>query len=273
MLNYVKNGHIITKVSGKGKVFFMNIRQSRILELLEKNERAALTDIKDRFDVSEMTIRRDLAYLEELGYVTRTRGGVVAKNRLFLESSFPQREKEHTEEKKAIAARAVELILPGENVILDTGTTTLYIARELVKTSIVLTVATTSLAVASALFNSSIDVLILGGFLRREIPDLTGPLTEKNLAEFHAHKLFIGCDGIIPGDGLYTSDLNISRIEGEMVKSAGKVIVVTDSSKFGKKSFVRYADIRLVHTVITDRKAEKKDVRALQKRGIDVILA
>ena len=91
MLNCVKNEHIITKVSGKGKVFFMNIRQSRILELLEKNERVALTDIKDRFDVSEMTIRRDLAYLEELGYVTRTHGGVVARNRLSLESSFPLR--------------------------------------------------------------------------------------------------------------------------------------------------------------------------------------
>ena len=251
----------------------MNIRQTKILELLESNERVSIADIRETFDVSEMTIRRDLALLEQLGYLTRTHGGVIARNRLFLENSFPQREKEHIAEKKAIARRAVQIVQPGENVILDTGTTTLYIARELVKLDMALTVATTSLAVASALFNSSIDVLIFGGFLRREIPDLMGPLTEKNLAEFHAHKLFIGCDGIIAADGLYTSDLNISQIEGKMVRSADRVIVVTDSSKFGKKSFVRYADIGLVHTVVTDTKADRGEVRALERRGIEVILA
>ncbi|MCK4925556.1 MAG: DeoR/GlpR transcriptional regulator, partial [Spirochaetes bacterium] len=144
----------------------MNIRQSQILELIEKHERISIASIREAFSVSEMTVRRDLAYLEENGYVTRIHGGVIAGRRLFFASSFSHRTKEHVEEKRKIAQAAVSLIEPGENVILDTGTTTLYIAEELVKLDLVITVGTTSLAVASTLFNSNMDVLIFGGFLR-----------------------------------------------------------------------------------------------------------
>jgi DeoR family fructose operon transcriptional repressor len=243
----------------------MNIRQSQILELIEKNERVSIGAISDIFKVSEMTIRRDLAFLEEKGYVTRIHGGVLANRILFFDSSFKQKHQEHIDEKKAIAKCAVSLIQPGDNIILDTGTTTLYIAHELVKLNIIFSVATTSLAVASTLFNSNIDVLIFGGFLRREIPDLFGPLTEKNLQGFHAHKLFMGCDGLTVQEGFFTSDLNISHIEERMVCIADKVIVVTDSSKFGKKSFVRYAGVDAVHAIITDKQVNRQTGK--QARG------
>ena len=251
----------------------MNIRQTEILKVLEERRRVAISEIKSLFDVSEMTIRRDLTALEEMGYVTRIHGGVTAKNRLFLDSSFNQREKQQVEHKKAIARTAARMIEPGENVILDTGTTTLYIARELVRSNMTLTVATTSLAVASTLFNSTMDVLIFGGSLRREIPDLIGPLTEKNLLEFHADKLFMGCDGLVPDEGFYTSDLNISHIEEKMTRSADRVIVVTDSTKFGRKSFVKYADTDVVDTVITDNGVDRASVQVLRNRGVEVIIA
>jgi DeoR/GlpR family transcriptional regulator of sugar metabolism len=251
----------------------MNIRQSRILEMLEKHGRISLSEIKEVFPVSEMTIRRDLAALEEEGYATRIHGGVIAQNRLFFDGSFLQKEKAQVAEKKAIARKAAGLVEAGENIILDTGTTTLHVARELVKTNRVFTVATTSLAVASVLFNSTISVLIFGGFLRREIPDLVGPLTEKNLSDFHAHKLFMGCDGVVPGEGFYTSDLNISRIEEIMVKTTDRVIVVTDSTKFGRKSFARYADFSSVDTIITDGNIHGEVLRQLEEAGVEVMIA
>lgn len=251
----------------------MNIRQSQILELIEKHERISIASIREAFSVSEMTVRRDLAYLEENGYVIRIHGGVIAGRRLFFDSSFSHRTKEHVEEKRKIAQAAVSLIEPGENVILDTGTTTLYIAEELVKLDLVITVGTTSLAVASTLFNSNMDVLIFGGFLRREIPDLFGPLTERNLQEFHAHKLFMGCDGLSASEGFFTSDLHISKIEERMVTIADRVIVVTDSSKFGKKSFVRYAAAKSVHTLITDSMVSEEHVRGFKREGVEVIIA
>jgi DeoR family transcriptional regulator of aga operon len=249
----------------------MNIRQSRLLELIEKNERVSIADIRQAFDVSEMTVRRDLAYLEESGYVTRIHGGVMARRKLFLDATFSQKLKEHVDEKKRIASSAVSLVESGENVILDTGTTTLYIAEELVKHDLKVTVATTSLAVASALFNSNIDVLIFGGFLRREIPDLFGPLTERNLREFHAHKLFMGCDGLTAEGEVYSSDLHISKIEAGLVDIADRVIVVTDSSKFERKSFARIAGLEDIHTVVTDSGAPKGMVDALRVRGVEVI--
>jgi len=251
----------------------MNIRQSRILELLEKSEEITIEEMKNKFNVSEMTIRRDISFLEHMGYVTRVQGGVRARKKLFLDSTFSQREKINATEKKIIARKAVELIKPGDNIIIDTGTTTLYLARELVRLEFPFTVATTSLAVAGALFNSHIDVLIFGGFLRREIPDLIGPLTEKNLLEFHAHKLFMGCDGIIVEEGFFTSDLNISHIEEKMVEIADRVIVLTDSTKFGRKSFVRYANTQSVDTVITDSNVNQKYVEELRNKGLKVIIA
>jgi DeoR/GlpR family transcriptional regulator of sugar metabolism len=251
----------------------MNLRQTQILELIERDERISISDIREAFGVSEMTVRRDLALLEERGYVTRIHGGVVARKKLFFDSSFSQRRREHEEEKKIIARTAVSFVEPGENIILDTGTTTLYIAEELVRLDMVATVATTSLAVASTLFNSSIDVLIFGGFLRREIPDLFGPLTERNLKEFHAHKLFMGCDGLTPEEGFFTSDLHISKIEESLVGRADRVIVVTDSSKFGRKSFVRIAETDAVHTIITDSGIQARFLRDFEKRGVEVLVA
>ena len=251
----------------------MNLRQSRILELLEKNGRVSIAEIKEMFNVSDMTVRRDLLTLDQMGYVTKVHGGVLAKNKLFLDGSFSHRERKNIKEKKAIANQAAGLIEPGENVILDTGTTTLYLARELVKSGIVITVATTSLAVASTLFNSNIDVLIFGGFLRREIPDLIGPLTEKNLADFHADKLFVGCDGVLLEEGFFTSDLNISHLEEKMVNIADEVIVIADSSKFGRKSFVKYADITMVDKIITDSGVGKSIVEKFGNKGIEVVIA
>ncbi|MFW6139534.1 MAG: DeoR/GlpR family DNA-binding transcription regulator [Spirochaetota bacterium] len=251
----------------------MNIRQSQLLELLEKNSRVSVEEIKRKFNVSEMTVRRDFALLESMGYADKVQGGIAARRRLFFDSSYSQRESRHVDEKKAIAKKAVELIRPGEKIILDTGTTTLYIARELVKREVVLTVATTSLAAAGVLYNSNIEVLIFGGFLRREIPDLIGPLTEKNLQGFHAHKLFMGCDGVMVEEGFYTSDLNISHIEEIMVCIADKVIVVTDSSKFGRKSFVKYADISRIHTIITDSGISPGYAGRLEEKGVEVIEA
>ncbi len=257
----------------KGARTLMNIRQSKILELIERNKRISISEIKDMFDVSEMTVRRDLALLEGNGFVTRVHGGVIARRKLFFDQSFSQRETEHVEEKKVIARKALEMIGAGDNIILDTGTTTLYIARELVKSTFTITVATTSLAVASILFNSHHDVLIFGGFLRREIPDLIGPLTEKNLLDFHADTLFMGCDGLVAEEGFFTSDLNISNIEEKMVRLADRVIVVTDSSKFEHKSFVKYAGTDMVHTIITDWKVDCRQVDAFAKNGVEVVIA
>jgi DeoR family fructose operon transcriptional repressor len=251
----------------------MNMRQSELIEFIEKRGRVSIEDIRIHFNVSDMTVRRDLAYLEENGYVTRIRGGVLARRKLFFNSSFNEKRRGHTREKKTIAHVAASVIQPGDKIILDTGTTTLYIAEELAKLDMVITVATTSLAVASVLFNSNIDVLMFGGFLHREIPDLFGPLIERNLQEFRAHTLFIGCDALSYTEGFFTSDLHLSEIERKMVTTADRIIIVADHSKFGQKSFVRYADVTDVHTIITDGLTDREQIAGFRQRGVEVIIA
>ena len=252
----------------------MNIRQASIVDIIEKNETISLEEIKKQFRVSDMTARRDLLLLEKQGYIARIKGGAIVKKKIIkLHHSFHEREKLHITEKKAIAMKAVELIEANEKIILDAGTTTLCIAKELSKREKRLTVATNSLAVANVLSDSPVDVMIFGGYIRKEVPDLIGPLTEKYLTEFHADKLFIGCDGIVIDQGLYTSDLYLSSIDEKMMKIADRVILITDSSKFGKKAFMKYSTVDIIDTVVTDSNINQNVIKQLSDRGIRVLVA
>lgn len=252
----------------------MNIRQASIVDIIEKNKTISLEEIKRQFRVSDMTARRDLLLLEKQGYIARIKGGAIVKKKIIkLHHSFHEREKLHITEKKAIAMKAVELIEANEKIILDAGTTTLCIAKELSKREKRLTVATNSLAVANVLSDSPVDVMIFGGYIRKEVPDLIGPLTEKYLTEFHADKLFIGCDGIVIDQGLYTSDLYLSSIDEKMMKIADRVILITDSSKFGKKAFMKYSTVDIIDTVVTDSNINQNVIKQLSDRGIRVLVA
>jgi DeoR/GlpR family transcriptional regulator of sugar metabolism len=174
--------------------------------------------------------------------------------------------------KKKIAKKAIDFIDSTEKIILDTGTTTYFLAQEIAKTEKVITVATTSLAVANTLYNTNTNVLVFGGFLRKDVPDLVGPLTEKYLINFHADKLFIGCDGIIVDQGLYTSDLYLSSVEEKMIHKADTVILVTDSSKFGRKSFIKYGTIADIDIIITDDNLDSRIVDQIRKLGIEITI-
>jgi len=252
----------------------LNIRQASIVDIIEKNKTISLEEIKRQFRVSDMTARRDLLLLEKQGYIARIKGGAIVKKKIIkLHHSFHEREKLHITEKKAIAMKAVELIEANEKIILDAGTTTLCIAKELSKREKRLTVATNSLAVANVLSDSPVDVMIFGGYIRKEVPDLIGPLTEKYLTEFHADKLFIGCDGIVIDQGLYTSDLYLSSIDEKMMKIADRVILITDSSKFGKKAFMKYSTVDIIDTVVTDSNINQNVIKQLSDRGIRVLVA
>jgi DeoR/GlpR family transcriptional regulator of sugar metabolism len=251
----------------------MNIRQAKIIELMRQTENISINEIKIRFNVSDMTARRDLQVLETEGYITRVQGGgLIKRNITDYYHSFYERERMHIDLKKKIARRAMDFIYANEKVILDTGTTTYYMAQEIAKSEKVITVATTSLAVANTLYNTNANVLVFGGFLRKDVPDLVGPLTEKYLIHFHADKLFIGCDGIMIDQGLYTSDLYLSSVEEKMIHKADKVILVTDSSKFGKKSFIKYGSISDIDIVVTDDNLDKARIDQIRELGIEIII-
>lgn len=229
----------------------MNPRHQRILEQLQLRREVTVQELAQQLKVSLITIRRDLEQLEREGALTRTHGGAVFSKSSVVEFAFLERAQERTAEKQTIARYLATVVRPGMTIILDTGTTTLEVARAIAGISR-LRVITTSLAIASALHAyDNIELVLPGGIMRHHSPDLSGPLTEENLRQFHAELAVIGADAVTP-EGLYTSDMGIARISGAMIDCAGETWLVADSSKFSSRSFIKFADWSAITHLVTD---------------------
>lgn len=227
-------------------------RHARILALAAKGGTVSVEALARQFKVSTMTVRRDLAQLARTGRMARTHGGAVLSRAGVVEFSFQEKETAHAEAKRAIAREVVRRIRPGMTVALDTGTTTLEVARLLANVG-ELTVLTTSLVIASVLHaESEVQVVLLGGAVRKGSPDLSGPLAEENLGHFRVDLAVIGADAVSP-EGTFTADLTIAPITRAIAKSAGTSILVADSSKFAVTAFYQCLPLSAFETIVTDK--------------------
>lgn len=250
----------------------MNPRHTAIVELLVGKRELSVRDIANKFSVSLMTIRRDLSELEHEGRVIRTHGGAILSKTGAIEFDFQERAGTMAAAKQAVARAAAALVKPKTSICLDTGTTTLAVAKALAETKNI-KVLTTSLAIASVLYTRpDIEVLLLGGRLRRGIPDLTGPLTEDNLERFRTNVAIVGADGLSK-DGLYTTDTSTAGISAAMLRNAHTKMLVADSSKFAQKAFVRYAHWKDIDILITDSKTPRNVRKWLKKAVVRVVYA
>ncbi|MEX2671643.1 MAG: DeoR/GlpR family DNA-binding transcription regulator [Phycisphaeraceae bacterium] len=246
-------------------------RRSRILELLESSGEQSVEQLADTFSVSGMTIRRDLQDLASAGRVIRTHGGAAPAARISFEFRFLERAQQHAAEKEAIAEVAVSLVQPGQSVILDSGTTTLAIARRL-KTLGRLTVITSSLPIASELFQAEgIDTILLGGQLRHDAPDLIGPLALQNLETLRAHVAFIGADAVDMQGRLYNASSELGGMLARMAQASGRAYCVADHTKIGKQELMRFADLRDWAGLITDNGLSTERRRSLVAAGVEIM--
>ena len=247
-------------------------RRQRILQRLEEESFAGVAGLAAELDCSQMTIRRDLARLQSQGLVERSRGGAVPSRRIRLEFALAERAQARRREKVAIARAAASLVRPGDRVLIDTGTTTLALAREL-RSREHISVVTTSLAVVSALLPSpGIECMLLGGIVRESSPDLYGPLLEDNLSRIHADRAFIGCDGISVRAGLTTADARVARATALMVANASRVALLCDSSKAANDSFMTFARIDDIDVLVTDDGMPDEIVEAARAAGVETIV-
>ncbi|MHB0999719.1 MAG: DeoR/GlpR family DNA-binding transcription regulator [Armatimonadota bacterium] len=249
----------------------MKLRHAAILDLLKEDQQVNVKDLARRLSVSEMTVRRDMTRLEDQGFLVRTHGGGVTTGKLsFMHSSMP--DINVSPEKIAIGRLAAGLVMPGQTIMLDAGTTALQVAMSLPQDTGI-TVATVSLCVGQALYGSGLNVLMIGGYLRKEFPSMFGPMTEKALADFNVDLLFAGCDGANSTEGFYIGDLYLSNLEKAMIRIANHVVVVAESEKFSRRAFVRYAKPENVHTVVTDSGLSDEDRANLEDQGVNVLIA
>ena len=250
----------------------MNLRHEEILQHLTRVGEAAVPDLADLFGVSLMTIRRDLMILERDGKLTRTHGGAVLSRAGIVEFSFLEQGRQYAAEKQAIAREAAKWIEPEMSLSLDSGTTTLEVAKVLASIH-PLTVLTSSLAIASVLYAcEGIELVLLGGTVRHGSPDLTGWLTEENLREFHVDLAFVGADGVTC-EGAYTRHVDQTRVCQAMMTGADRTFLVADSSKFGRAAFTRFAALSEFDGAITDSKLSPDPRRWLSKACGNAIYA
>jgi DeoR family transcriptional regulator, fructose operon transcriptional repressor len=247
-------------------------RQARIEAYLHKAEFASLEELAKHVDASVSTVRRDVAFLEERGMARRTHGGArllhAPKSDEFV---FHVRDTHQVAEKEAIGAACAALIQPGQNVIIDAGTTCFHVAKRLGDK--VAQVITNSLPVAN-LFSSSNrhEVHVSGGVIYPRLGTLVGPDAVDTFSRLHADVAILSGSGIA-SDGIYNSHTLLVDIQRAMMAGAARVIFCCDHSKFGRRSTFFLCDFADVDVVVTDGKAPAALVSELRERGIEVIIA
>jgi DeoR/GlpR family transcriptional regulator of sugar metabolism len=251
----------------------MRQREQRILALLQGKQNCTVEELAHACGVSDMTIRRDLQRLAEIGQVIRTHGGAAPVEQVRFEFQFLQRSKVRRQQKDAIGARAARLVEDGQSVMLDSGTTTLAMSHHL-RLRRRLVVITTSLPIASVVQAApGVETLLLGGFVRRDSPDLAGSLAEANLERLRADLAFVGADGIDLDGNVYNASLDVARMLERMVQSAGGTYVVADSSKIGRTAMARFGNAAAWRGLITDGEVTPEQLTALRKAGVNVLVA
>lgn len=247
-------------------------RHQHILARLKKEGKVSVVDLCRELDVSSVTIRKDLKLLEDKNLLFRTHGGGTSINPYTADRPVNEKEKIHSEEKHRIGQAAAGLIAPNDCVIIASGTSVLSLAR-CIKPQGTLTVITAALNVATELnVHPGIEVLLLGGILRKSSSSATGIYAEKVLDDFSCSKLFLGVDGIDMEFGLSTTNVMEAQLNRKMIAASQKTIVLADSSKFGKRGFGRICGLEDVEQVITDGGISEHTVEQLKGMGIEVTI-
>lgn len=250
-------------------------RREQILELIRERGTVTVEEIARQMQVSAVTIRRDLEQLDRVGTVRRVHGGatLVHAGPTFLVGRFTKHAQEHPREKAAIGRLAATLVQNGETIIIDAGTTTLELARNLSGKQRV-TAVCTAVNVAEELENiPGITVMLTGGTMRSRVNSLVNPLLEASLARVYADKVFLALTGLDAARGVSTKDFAEADVKRLLVRAGRTVIALADHSKLGQAMPAFVARPDALQMLITDERADPAQVKALETAGVKVLLA
>lgn len=231
-------------------------RRRQITAMIKSRGSVQVVALADMFGVSMQTIRKDLHFLEEHGIASRAYGGAISADVVNVsEPPIETKRVSHTDEKERIGRLAAAMIEPGDSIMLDSGTTTLQVARFLPDDEGI-TVVTNDFNVLAVLTQKRrIKTVMLGGELRRKNMAFYGAKTVTALNDLLLDKLFLGVDGFDVERGITTHHEPEAQLNRKMVETARRVIAVTDSSKFGKVCLHRIIDIGEINDLVTDTNA------------------
>jgi DeoR family transcriptional regulator of aga operon len=249
-------------------------RRQRVREIIDKTGKVTVDDIVTKFSVSAVTARSDLDVLAKRREVMRSHGGAVRQLNAVVDYPLRFKESIHFAEKLRIGQAAVQLIRPNQSIILDSGTTTVHIARRIKSSRIhPLTVITNALNVAYELAEAEgVTLIVVGGILRTASSSMVGPQSERMLQNLHADHLFLGVDALHPDVGYCTPDILEAQLNALMIRVANEVTVVADASKFGKRSLSLIGTLQCARRVITDDRVNPQMVDAVRAKGVEVVI-
>ncbi len=245
----------------------MNKRQAKILEILTEYKKIEVSKLSQLLEVSQVTIRKDLAQLENSGMLVREHGYATLND----SDDINNRLAYHYQTKQKIATMAAGSIQNGETVMIESGSCCALVALEIAKTKKDVTIITNSAFIADYIRKTgNVKIILLGGEYQRESQVMVGPITRKCVESFFVNKFFIGTDGFSINSGFTGNNLMRAETVKDMARQAKEIIIVSDSSKFAKTGVVNLLPTSAIHKVITDSNVPNGDEEYLISQNVAV---
>ena len=245
-------------------------RHAAIIDILQLQGSVSVTELAERLEVSEVTIRKDLTTLEAQNKLYRTHGKAIPISPYIGDRHINEKQKQFVIEKRAIGRNAAGLVKEQDSILIASGTTILYMAKELAEHKN-MTIISASVSVSSLLSqNKDIDVVQLGGLVRESSVSVVGSFAEQMLKYFNCSLLFMGADGVDLEFGVTTTNIMEANLNRMMMGTAQQTVLLVDSSKFGKKGFSKICDCENIDHIITDDKIPQMYLENLRDLGIEV---
>ena len=245
-------------------------RREEIIELIRTNGKVKVSELSERYGISEVSIRKDLLFLEAEGHLTRIHGGAVGMNKLYVNMDLSDRIKTNAAAKRELASLAVKFIEDNDTILMNAGTTLTYVLRA-IRGKKNITIVTNSIpnATEAALY-PSFNVILLGGELDSKYQFTYGQDAIFQLENYHATKCILSVDGISAESGLTLYYANEAALARKMIASSDMTIVCADSSKLGKNVFARITDAKETDVLLTNKSTSYDELMKLRELGVKI---
>ena len=245
-------------------------RHQFILNRIQQDQYINVVELCKILKVSSVTIRKDLKLLEDKNLLFRTHGGATINNPYTVDRPINEKEKLQSAEKNKIGIAAAKLLKNSDSIVVASGTTLLYFVKN-IPIGMHLTAVTSSLDMANEFLRCpEVEVIQLGGLLRRSSSSVVGVYAERILQDFYFNTLFLGVDGIDMEHGLTTTNAMEAHLNRQMIKVSQKVVVLADSTKFGKRGFGKICGFEDVDHIITDKGISQQMLNHFEGLGVTV---